>query len=540
MVPGMTGPWRHPNGVYYFRKAVPEHLRAALGGKAEVRVSLRTRDLAAAKLVYLEVAAEQQGIWLAAQSRALRPTPAPLRLNAKQVHGLAGEMYREIVAAHEAEPGKPQAWTKAIDLMQPSLPADQREPGAHVPFKGFGQQPGHVAIRRLGPEVDAFLTRRGIAVDAETRYRLAGAAATAVNLAGKHLRRHATGDYSPDPAAARFPPPELPAAPAAVLKVADLFALWKGENEPKDKTAKRYLGVMNALARFLGHDDVLAITEDDIFRWKEHRMQAGIDHGTIRRIDLAVPRSIFGWACRGKRYMPSNPASDVTIAVRPPGKTRERGYTFVEAAQVLRATLVDYGGRFSPERAASRRWAPWLCAYSGARVNEVTQLLAGDIYPEPLPDGSSVWVMKITPESGSVKTDTYRVVPLHPDIVEQGFLDYVATRAGKPLFYDPSRARGGNPAHRQSDKTGERLAEWIRTDVGLTDKRIMPNHAWRHRFRSVARSLKIPADVVNALDGHAAASVADTYGDFWPRVLHEAICLYPRYDLSATGDLNAR
>jgi integrase len=538
MVTRMTGPWRHPNGVYYFRKAVPLSLRPALGGKAEVRVSLRTRDLAAAKLVYLEVAAEQQRAWGEAHAASVRPGPVPLALNNKQVHGLAGEMYREIVAEHEAEPGRPEKWTQALRAMQMALPPDQRETGGKR-LMDFKVPAGHVAVRRFGPEVDAFLARRGIAVDRDTRYRLAGAAATAISQAGKHLRRNAGGDYSPDTQAARFPPVDLPARPAS-LKVGALFELWKEEHKPKDKTAKRYLGVMNALARFLGHDDVLAITEEDMFRWKDHRMKSGIDHGTIRRIDLAVPRSIFGWASKGKQHMPSNPVKDVTIAVRPKGKTRERGYTFVEAGQVLRATLVDYGGRFSPERAASRRWVPWLCAYSGARVNEVTQLLADDIYAEPLPDGSSVWVMKITPESGSVKTDIYRVVPLHPDIVEQGFLDYVRTRAGKPLFYDPSRARGGNPAHRQSDKTGERLAEWIRTDVGLKDKRIMPNHAWRHRFRSVSRSLKIPADVVNALDGHAAASVADTYGDFWPRVLHEAICLYPRYDLSAAQDTTAR
>jgi integrase len=148
--------------------------------------------------------------------------------------------------------------------------------------------------------------------------------------------------------------------------------------------------------------------------------------------------------------------------------------------------------------------------------------------------------MRISPDAGSVKTDAYRVVPLHPHVIEQGFLDYVAARKGKPLFYDPKRGRGGNPAHRQSDKTGERLAEWIRKDVGITDVRIMPNHAWRHRFRSIGRSLKIQADVLNALDGHAAESVADTYGDFWPQVLFDAIAMFPRYDLDAADTGSAR
>lgn len=85
---------------------------------------------------------------------------------------------------------------------------------------------------------------------------------------------------------------------------------------------------------------------------------------------------------------------------------------------------------------------------------------------------------------------------------------------GKPLFYDPGRARGGNPAHRQSDKTGENLAEWIRDDIGTTDDRIMSNHAWRHRFRLLGRPRQVPTDVPNALDGRADESVADTYGGY--------------------------
>jgi hypothetical protein len=74
----MTGAWKHPNGVYYFRKAVPLALRPALGGRAEVRVSLGTRDPAEARLLYVDVAAEHQRAWLAAQARAIVAAPEPI------------------------------------------------------------------------------------------------------------------------------------------------------------------------------------------------------------------------------------------------------------------------------------------------------------------------------------------------------------------------------------------------------------------------------------------------------------------------------
>ena len=48
--------------------------------------------------------------------------------------------------------------------------------------------------------------------------------------------------------------------------------------------------------------------------------------------------------------------------------------------------------------AAARRWVPWLCAYTGARVGEIMQLRGVDVVEQ---DG--VNVIAITPEAGTVK-----------------------------------------------------------------------------------------------------------------------------------------
>lgn len=133
---------------------------------------------------------------------------------------------------------------------------------------------------------------------------------------------------------------------------------------------------------------------------------------------------------------------------------------------------------------------------------------------------------------GSIKHKHPRTIPIHPHVIEQGFLDYVATRRGKPLFYDPVRARGGDEANRQADKVGERLASWVRKTIGITDPVLQPNHAWRHRFRTIGRSVDIETDMLNAIDGHAAASVADAYGDYWASVMLTAISKHPRYEVS--------
>lgn len=89
------------------------------------------------------------------------------------------------------------------------------------------------------------------------------------------------------------------------------------------------------------------------------------------------------------------------------------------------------------ENAAARKWVPWLCAYTGARVNENTQLRASDVKAI---DG--IPCIHITPEAGTVKTVKERTVPLHPHLEEMGFLVWARCKRGKtPLFYSLARQR---------------------------------------------------------------------------------------------------
>jgi hypothetical protein len=80
---------------------------------------------------------------------------------------------------------------------------------------------------------------------------------------------------------------------------------------------------------------------------------------------------------------------------------------------VLRAALKESDG--------VRRWVPWLCAYSGARLSEVCQLRAEDVVQV---DG--VWCLKLDPEAGSLKTrSSERAIPLHRAVIDSGFLGFV-------------------------------------------------------------------------------------------------------------------
>ncbi|WP_375779094.1 hypothetical protein ACE103_08695 [Bradyrhizobium sp. ma5] len=131
------------------------------------------------------------------------------------------------------------------------------------------------------------------------------------------------------------------------------------------------------------------------------------------------------------------------------------------------------------EMAAARRWIPWICAYTGARVNEITPLTGHDFF---MRDG----IPMIRIRAGNSKTRKFREVPIHSDLLGQGLFRFAKARGVRPLFYDPKRSRGGKDSNPHYKKVGERLAEWV-CSLGVNDPRVQPNHGWRHRFSSVAR-----------------------------------------------------
>lgn len=135
--------------------------------------------------------------------------------------------------------------------------------------------------------------------------------------------------------------------------------------------------------------------------------------------------------------------------------------------------------------------------------------------------------MWITPDAGSTKNESARYVALHPHLIEQGFLKFVKKSGAGPLFFDPRRRRNGSEQNPQSKKIGERIAKWVR-ELGVDDPNILPNHAWRHRFKTVARKVKMDVGARDYMQGHVPATEGEAYGDFPPDVLLHEISKLPR------------
>jgi integrase len=313
----------------------------------------------------------------------------------------------------------------------------------------------------------------------------------------------------------------------APVSIISLFEGYVRERKPAKATIKAWRRQLTAFVKFIGFDDAAKVSAEDVIAWKEHLLHeggkdgAGLSAKTVGDTYLSALKTTFRWAVENRKVA-ENPAATARVRGAKRVYTRERGLTNDEAHTILAATLLPPPPRLSPQRALARRWVPWICAYTGARVNEITQLRGKDV---ALIDG--IWTIHITPEAGPIKTASARTVALHPHLVEQGFPE-LANAADDYLFFDPIRRRGGSDENPQAKKVGEHLARWVR-EIGVSDPDVQPNHGWRHRFKTVSRNVRMDPEIRDRIQGHAPRTEGEAYGDVSVRATLREIKRLPRY-----------
>ena len=461
-----------------------------------IKFSLQTRASHVAKL-RCALANEQMERFVQATATG------PRQLTQREITALAGEFYKDLVTQHEDNPGTAEIWKMLRDAS-----ADMSE------FR---------AITEFWSPADQLLSKKGVVPDDDSRLRLLLAVRDAYSSSAGLLARRAEGDYSPDTAAARFPPWPTCADPGDRLAISTLHEHWRAEAERTDRSPSTITGfgrVVRNFVAFLGHDDARRVTTDDVVRYKDKRLiEDGRDPKTVQDSDLVALKAIFQHAVDNRR-LATNPALGVRVKV--PKKLRRKGYSDEGAARILRAALAhERRPREGAKIAAAKRWVPWLCAFTGARVGEITQLRRNDIQKQ-----HGIWTVRVSPEAGTQKSREEREVPLHPQLITLGFINFVQASADGYLFINAT----SKADYRGSWKAANnRLGEFTRNIV--REERVSAMHGWRHRFITLCRRRGVDSELRRKITGHVGNSVdEDHYGA--AEGLYREICKLPNYDLS--------
>ena len=584
----MSGPWPHPDsGIFYFRKETPADLKRQKGRLLELGVeyrssihrSLETRDPKEAKMAYSGVLLEVEAMWQGWRD-LIAAAGEPLTHGEKAT--LIREMMTSLIARNEEDPGSTPT-PPTLSLSSPSLPdfaksknsdsamarADAEQIRNYKRFVSFlrtaeadqGTKLALDALRLSKPGSLLEATLRDISPQYlnELANRLEAGMEQASKETGRPLSRHqkkalaydafgletetrkalesaASFDYRPlEDLKSR-----LHAMPKAAKKgkqrkegvsIPALYELWKRDHEAGDKakkTAEDYRAKVEHFIKWLGHDDAQRVTKGDLWEYCDRlRHEEGLSAKTIQGKYLTCIKAIFRKGFE-RDFLKDNVAASVRYTVPKKVSTRSKGYTDEEARSILAiadASLLPPADgsreRRSLHNRMTGRWVPWLCCYTGARVAEITQLRKEDILQE-----HGIWCLKITPEAGSVKTGQYRLVPLHPHLVEIGFLKFVEAQPEGPLFYDAKAKRTGK-SKTAPQEAADSLARWIKGKLGEAMPKVQPNHAWRHRFKTLGREAGLGDRYLDAIQGHSDGSAAAGYGETTVKALYREICKIP-------------
>ncbi len=319
--------------------------------------------------------------------------------------------------------------------------------------------------------------------------------------------------------------PEAVKSAATGPALSRVLEMWKAERKPSPKTDREWGTAVRRFGELHGDLPIDAITKAQVREFKDILLQVpAVLPRQVRKLPLpkivatmkgngrprlsaasvtkylGAIKSLLSWSV-ANGHVEGNVATGVTIAQAK--EITEKRLAF--DTNDLHKIFTDIG-RFR-ESEPAKFWIPLLAAFTGARLEELGQLTVDDVRHQ---EGVGFISINADGNGKSVKTrSSVREVPIHPELVRCGFLDYVAER----------RAAGDNRIFPdlRSDSLGKltgRFSKWwtrYRRSLGITDPR-KPFHSFRHTFKEACRAAGMSEEVHDALTGHSNGSVGRGYG----------------------------
>jgi integrase len=303
-----------------------------------------------------------------------------------------------------------------------------------------------------------------------------------------------------------------------------VFDRWREERQPPAKTWEEWATARRRFEAVVGADlPVRSITKGHVRAFKDALLKmparrrgvapdgqpAKLAPASIQK-QLNALRSVLSWAV-SHGYLETNPGTGISHA-RANGShnddTRRLPYDADDLSKLFASI---------EKRTGADRWLPLLELWTGARLEELGQLRAGDVGQ----DGGVPFIYIHGGDGRRVKNrGSERRVPLHPQLLRLGFLNFVQAQreAGHArLFPELKPDRHG----KLTRLWGKRYRYFARS-VGVTDPR-KTFHSFRHGFKDAARAV-MPEEHHDAITGHSNGSVGRSYGRGVPlRVLAESM-----------------
>lgn len=246
--------------------------------------------------------------------------------------------------------------------------------------------------------------------------------------------------------------------------VAAYFEEKKLDNSANTITAKQR--TYNDFTEFLGDLEINLFGKPELVQWKTADLKRGIKAVRLNA-RLGQLHDLFNWAINNGHYTaaPTSPVEGLRIGRNSKLSTKYESYEPFSNDELEAIFGAGYLKKFHKP---DFYWLPIVALFTGARREEIAALNSADIKSV---DG----VQCIHIQKGKT-ADARRLVPIHPQLVEMGFVDYAKhlQELGEEFLF-PHLTEGANG---KGKNAGRQFSDWL-DEVGITDKRKV-FHSFRH------------------------------------------------------------
>ncbi|WP_235562275.1 site-specific integrase [Methylophilus sp. Leaf414] len=477
------------NGVYYFRRRIPKDLVSHYK-KNEIIFSLKTSEHSEADRLQ-----RQESVKLDEEFRRIRKGQL-----IPELHAISPDLIKslsDLWTAHileEDEESRMEGLSeREYDKLTESL--DITETGGKAALAR-----GNTSLIEF--EMEDFCESQGfkIAKGSDAHKQLSYAFLKASVQANKQQALRHQGEVIETPVVAKLNPPAQ-----HVHHESDTFEALRDYwfmQSGKSKSALRI--ATTAIKKFrelVGNVRPSEVTKHHTIQLKDKLLEKGTAPATINK-DMGILRAIFSTA-EANSKLPTNPFKgwkDLSV----PEREEEAPYSIEELQLIFNSPVFKDGYRPNQGKGEAAFWLPLIGLYTGCRLNEGAQIFIEDVGEL---DGIPYFLIKPDSATGrSVKDGKKRRVPIHPDLVRIGLLEYVAKMKLEKqvqLFPELTITRSGG---KLGDKWGSWWSNYIRKELGIT--RIpQPFHAFRHTFVEHGRISKMESELRRIIEGHTPNTV---------------------------------
>ena len=271
---------------------------------------------------------------------------------------------------------------------------------------------------------------------------------------------------------------------------------------------ERHIRALDELSRYKPAE---ALVKADIIAYRDARLKCAKSL-TVKK-DLSFIKAVLQFAFDADK-LPSNPSAGIKVAETE--HATERDLDERDLSRLFSSPIYTEDKRPRAGAGDAAAWLPLLALYTGARLEEMAQLLVDDIRTSGGRPCLRITTLDDDGNGGPVQrlktAASRREIPISQTLIAHGFLDYVAYQ----------RARGTLwlfPELQPDAKYGRRGANWgkwwtrWRKELGVSG-RAKCFHAFRHVFKTACRRAGIGEDVHDALTGHTSKHEGRQYGRF--------------------------